>query len=488
MQAPSSALSAVVTLSGAQAGTADITLTVNRDPGALGAASDTKTFPNALKSGLYPVTVQFFSQPSGGGVLVGQASRIADLSGTSVDLGDFAVSGTVADVLVSGKQTVAAGSQADLIYTPVDASGAALANITPGSAFVSVVGGQNALAVSNGRLVGLAPGLAQVTVSIDGKTSVPQSVGAGQADISLGAGGTRGPVTLSNKITRADNGSASTYYGEGSKNASAPFISGWFDRNDATAPAGFGDQAFDHWELNGQVVSQQQTLTFTPSDNNGAFASGGVLTAVYKPRTMPAGGFAPQFNQADNVRWNAAKFPLRVYLADPSLQSRIAAGFDWWVKATGGVLSYAFVADPSQADISVSVGMVPNASVGEAAQASVTYDVDTSEITTASIVFTADAPKLSDPRGDVLTALSAHEFGHVLGIISEKNQGHSPDTLDTMYFKPGLFVGAVTERDVNSLENLYPTLFNGSRGGGGTGRGVSISRKNSGKTTTRKVF
>ena len=476
VSAPASALSVVVSVGGQS-------LIMNRDAARLDAYSDTQNLPDALAAGSYPVSVVFYSQTNGAGSRVGAASRTVDVSGAAVDLGDFAVSGVIAGVEIAPKQSVSLGGSLDLAYTPVDASGAALASITPGSGFINIVSGQNALQVQNGRLVGLAPGLAQVTVIVDGAESAPQAVGVGQASVSLATIGTTSAVTLSNTITRSDTSTVSTLYGQASGRASVPFASGWFDRNQVSAPQGFGDQGFDHWEAGGQSVSTQPVFAFVPADNNGALGSG-TLTAAYTTRTMPSGGFVPQFNQLDNVRWNVAKFPLRVFLADGSLQTRLARGFDGWVKATGGRISYVFVKDAANADISVGVGTTSSAGTsGEAAIAAVTYDTDTNEIMSGTITFTSDAAQLTDPRGDLFSVLSAHEFGHLLGLISETEQGHSPDALDTMYFKPNLSVGSVTERDVNSLENLYPTLFHGT-GGGGVGRGAAIR---TGKTATFRV-
>ncbi len=479
--APASALSAVVTLSGANVGSGDTKFTVNRNAANLGEISDTQTVPGALKVGSYPVTVQFYSQANGGGTLVGQASRVADVSGATSDLGDFAVAGTIAGVQVAAKQTVAPGATVDLAYTPVDASGAAVGSVTAGSAQINVVSGQNILSVANGQIVGVAPGVAQVTVTIDGKTSVPQTVGVGQASVALAASGARGLVTLQSQVTSASRGVASTVYANAA--APAPVSAGWFDNVTATAPAGYGDVVFDHWEIGGQNVSQQASFTFLPSDNNGAYGSG-TLTAVYKTRSMPSGGFAPNFNQADNLHWSAAKFPLRVYVADSGLQARVASGFDWWVRATGGTVSYKLVNSESEADVKVVVGTLPQGGTGEAAQSAASYDVESKEIQSATITFTSDAPQMVDPRGDFLSALSAHELGHVLGLISAVNQGHSSSDLDTMYFRPALTVGSATERDVNSIENLYPSLF----GGTASGRGVSTTGKSSGKTATLTAF
>ena len=264
VSAPASALSAVVFVSGTNAGVADTSLVVNRDPAQLSASSITQTLPAALPEGAYPVTVAFYSQAGGAGTLVAQVTRTVSLSGAIPDLGDFALSGTVASVEVAPKQTLVPGATVDVTYTPLDASGAAIAGITPGSAFVNLVSGQNALQISGGRLVGLAPGLAQVTVSLDGKTSAPQTIGVGQANVVLAASGARGQVTVSDQITRSNGGITAATYGQAGSRATVPFVSGWFDQNAASAPAGFGDSAFDHWELNGQTVSSQPTFVFAP--------------------------------------------------------------------------------------------------------------------------------------------------------------------------------------------------------------------------------
>src|SRR5690242_19308143 len=94
----------------------------------------------------------------------------------------------------------------------------------------------------------------------------------------------------------------------------------------------------------------------------------------------------------------------------------------------------------------------------------VDFAPDTSEILHADVVLLQSAPGETYPTGvDVLALYSAHEFGHALGITAsaEAGSGHSTNPGDTMFAISNASDPFITERDINTLENIYPTLFDG---------------------------
>lgn len=468
--APESALSAVVTITGGGAGGSDLSVTFNRDTTKPDAYSGSYSANVGAAPGQYTVTVRFYSQPNGSGSVVGTAQKRVSFTGGTADLGDVTVAGTVASVVVAPGQSLSPGQSSGLVFTTYDANGAAIASLSPASAFYSVTAGASLVTVANGILQANdgTSGLAQVTVTVDGKTSAPQAVGVGSATIPVSVLGSRGSIPIADTLAQAVGSAASSREEVGT---SFTFQSGWFQQNTLSVPAGYGDVQFNHWEQKGQPVGASPTLAFTPDG-----AAGAPLNAVYTPRPMPAGGFTPSYNQPDNVAWD--HFPLNIYfdISDSGIVSRVKKGFDRWVNATGGAISYVVVTDPAQADVTVSLGNKQLSPTEKAVAALGGTTVTTNGVPvttlhgTISILSTAPGDPLQNGV-DPLEVLAAHELGHVLGIFSSSTNvsagtesGHSPDPNDTMYSALNVTTAnAITERDINTLENLYPGLFNGSR-------------------------
>jgi predicted Zn-dependent protease len=150
------------------------------------------------------------------------------------------------------------------------------------------------------------------------------------------------------------------------------------------------------------------------------------------------------------------------------------------VEATGGVISYETVTDPALADITFRLGTPPSGLKGIT---NLDFDPDTRELLHVEVVLLQSAPGETYPTGiDLLALYTAHEFGHALGITAsaEAGSGHSTDPKDTMFPALNPSEPFITERDINTLENIYPGLFGGgavsasgtrvTRGAKGTGR------------------
>ena len=165
--APSSALSAVIRLANAGADGSDYSFTVNRDDNPA-AYTQTYTSPDEVPTGSFRLFIDFFAQADGGGSPVALAFSRVTIRNEGEILESFALVGNVASIDVPD-QTVPLNQITDIDFTARDVEGTAL-GITPGSVFISVTGGGDRLRIVNGQVQGIAPGSAEVTASVDGKT------------------------------------------------------------------------------------------------------------------------------------------------------------------------------------------------------------------------------------------------------------------------------------------------------------------------------
>lgn len=175
LDAPSSALSAVITLKNASPTGGDFAFTLNRDA-APAAYLKSYTSPNQAKVGTWDLQARFYAQPGGSGSVVGTSDATINLGTDGNGIGSFVTTGTVATVAVVPGQTVGFGQTQDLLFTAKDANGANLV-LTPGASTFQVTGGGSNLQIdSTQHAKGVAKGIATVTVTVDGKTSDPVDV------------------------------------------------------------------------------------------------------------------------------------------------------------------------------------------------------------------------------------------------------------------------------------------------------------------------
>lgn len=171
---PSSALSVVVRLAHATPTGTDLTFTVNR-AAAPAAYDQTYVSTESALLGTWPLTARFYAQPDGAGDIVGVAQANVQIPPGGALQGTILTSGVVISVMLHANQTILVGETKDLAFTARDWSNNIIA-VTPGSAFFTVTAGTNHLQIQNGQAVGIQPGTATVTASVDTHVSVPQTV------------------------------------------------------------------------------------------------------------------------------------------------------------------------------------------------------------------------------------------------------------------------------------------------------------------------
>ena len=188
--APTSAQSAIIDISGANAGGHDVALTINRDVGPAG-GSRRYTVGSQVKVGKWDYAIDFYSEPGGTGTVVGtvQGTITVFPDGTSsLDHETVVPTGGIASVVVDAGQVVLVGETKALTITARDAANNIVA-LPPGAAFFTVTAGSSFLTIAKGQATGVAPGTATVTVTVNGGTTNPITSAPQTVTVTTGHGG-----------------------------------------------------------------------------------------------------------------------------------------------------------------------------------------------------------------------------------------------------------------------------------------------------------
>jgi len=172
---PTSALSAVVKLPGANTNGGDVVFTIDRDNNTAAHAQVYESNADVY-TGQRRIEVTFFADPQGNGSVVATASATVRVleDGTIQDT-ITNVQQAIAAVEVAPGQSLTVGEQKFLNFTARRAGGEIVA-VSAGSARFTVVGGGDKLSVNGVVGQGLAGGVAQVTVTVDNVISAPADV------------------------------------------------------------------------------------------------------------------------------------------------------------------------------------------------------------------------------------------------------------------------------------------------------------------------
>jgi hypothetical protein len=181
---PDTAQSGSAVLTGGAPDEGDLTLLVDRGTAAPGSVVSYR-FPQEVRVGGHHLTVTFFSEPHQQGVVVGIANTDVVIGSNSFEIPTVDVTTdpntSIAKVVLNPGQTVAVGQSKALTFTATNGNGEVIAlpppatvpPPRPGVSF-AVTAGQDRLQINtNEQATGLNPGVALVTVTVDGITSSP---------------------------------------------------------------------------------------------------------------------------------------------------------------------------------------------------------------------------------------------------------------------------------------------------------------------------
>jgi len=170
LYAPSSALSAKVTVHGADQLGKDVTFTVNRDLTQTASHVETYPVPGILKMGNRSFSMTFYSDVNGKGVPTASFSTPIKITYGGFNLPTVTPDSVVASVTIN-PGSLKAGRSLPLSFTAYDANSQIVA-LSPGSAKWFLVNGQDYATLSaDGTLVGTAAGTCRVSAMIDGVSS-----------------------------------------------------------------------------------------------------------------------------------------------------------------------------------------------------------------------------------------------------------------------------------------------------------------------------
>ena len=169
LSAPSSALSAVVSVKQTSFPAIDRAADV-------AAYTQSYVSPSQVPPGPNLLTVTFYAGRAGAGAVVGTASKAINIAEDGTGAGDVLLVGKVQKVAITSPSNITVGQSADLGLSATDGNGSAVA-VSTGSAIFTLVSGGEAISLTpDGKLTAKAVGVAQVTASLDGKTSEPFSI------------------------------------------------------------------------------------------------------------------------------------------------------------------------------------------------------------------------------------------------------------------------------------------------------------------------
>jgi hypothetical protein len=296
--APSSALSAEITLVAADVNGADIVFVANRDASRTEAYTATYAIPTPVNRTATRLSVRFFAQANAQGPVVGVASANYTSLAENLDLANIVLEGKIESVAVADR-TFALGDQpSQLDFSARDADGNVIA-VTPGSAIWSVVSGSDVASVSaDGVLTPMGLGTATVRATVDG-------VASNTATITVSSGFVR----VFRFANRTDTIQLKGGAFDGAADLRGPFTVEAVMR--PTSPDGF---LWQQW-ANG---SMNETIYFS----GGALL--GLATGSGKPERIVTSD-AAAINAWNHVAWTYDGDTLRIY-RNGSLKASLVVG------------------------------------------------------------------------------------------------------------------------------------------------------------------
>lgn len=156
-------------------------------------------------------------------------------------------------------------------------------------------------------------------------------------------------------------------------------------------------------------------------------------------------------NDGKIERW--AAFPLSVYIEPKPQRESVKKAFEQWRIKSKNLARFAYVQNPSQADITVDFKTkLESTSTNEAYIAGYSKPYySKGRMTKSEIHLLSVNPSTGEQMdNETITATALHEIGHSLGFV-----GHSPNENDVMYASSKTPKLELSQRDINTLLLFY---------------------------------
>lgn len=169
VDAPSAALSAVITVFGGIDASTDYKFTINRNT-APAAYTQSYTSPGSVRKGTLLVDIAFYGGADGTGSVVASGAADVDFSLNGGDIGNITIQSIIQSVTIPPNQSVAVGQTKDLLVECRD-SDLNLVAVSPGAVSLNVTSGATFLGVNGPAVVGLAGGVGSIVAQVNGVSS-----------------------------------------------------------------------------------------------------------------------------------------------------------------------------------------------------------------------------------------------------------------------------------------------------------------------------
>jgi len=189
------------------------------------------------------------------------------------------------------------------------------------------------------------------------------------------------------------------------------------------------------------------------------------LQALYAQTGQPKPSDADYFVEVTRegvIRWQAQQMPLRIYIAPgdgipgyrPQFTDLLKQSFDSWSQASNGLIRFALVEKPEQAQIVCQWSNDPNKfkNIAEAGHAVLDSSTRTGLVRGTITILTVPLVEQVPVTDNRMRRTCLHEIGHVLGLA-----GHTSNPEDAMFHTMGVADQwkDLTPRDANTIVRLY---------------------------------
>lgn len=151
-----------------------------------------------------------------------------------------------------------------------------------------------------------------------------------------------------------------------------------------------------------------------------------------------------------DARWYEPQ-NIKTYIPKHQKRELMKQAFSAWTKATNGKITFKYVQNPKDANITVKFVRDIYDLTGDKNTIGITHHKSMGGyMIAAKITISERSPNGALFRNDAVYRVMVHEIGHALGIFE-----HSQDKMSIMYYSKANRNQAITKNDIKYINNLY---------------------------------